>query len=289
MDSTVPFEQQDFLRRIAEGWDPSEARTWLANEQEERSLPPGSSTFIAAVTDLISQDANQLPPTFTLDYVRLRNLQADFRGLKYRVTCLQTLKATLKNIKWIGTLPQSSYDNLFGRISVLMSDNLPMIDYSQRIDDAALEIVREAYKLSKNPRIPAVEDLDFAQTYLRDSCEGDNDVFEDLEVSLGDQLHRLVEREIDAIGNLTPVQIINHYTLETTLVSEEAELLCMAQRIAHIAVLHWRVWAPMIYKQPLDPRFAEGSVSQERYSPDATRSQSGERRTTRRGSAIVDI
>lgn len=170
-----------------------------------------------------------------------------------------------------------------------MSEDASRSDHSQRIGDSALEIVREAYKISQNSKILAAKDLDFAQNYLRDSCEGDNDVFEDLEVSLGDSLHKLVEQEIDTIGNLTPVQIINHYAPESKFASEQAELLGMAQRIAHIAVLHWRVWAPMIYKQPLGPTFEEGSVSPGRHPSRTIRSVSNEVCETRRGSAIADM
>ncbi|KAK4694016.1 hypothetical protein P7C71_g3487, partial [Lecanoromycetidae sp. Uapishka_2] len=289
IDSTIPFEQQDFLRRIAEGWNPSEAHAWLSNEQRERSLSSGSSTFIAALADLISQDADRLPPTFTLDYVRLRTLQADFHSLKYRTACLETLKATLKNLKWTGAIPQSSYDNLFARIFALSSNEVLKNPHPQNISDAALEVVREAYKLSRNDRVPDKEDLTFAQDYLRDSCEGNNGVFEELEGSLGDRLHKLVEQEIDTIGNLTPVQIINHYAPQSKSVNERNDLLSMAQRIAHIAVLHWRIWAPMIYKQPLGPRFEEGLVSQKRRSPDESRSRNGEMQATRRGSAVTDI
>lgn len=293
MNSTVFFEQQDFLRRIADGWDPTEAQTWFTNEQQARGLSSRSCTFTAAITDLIVQTAESLPPTFTLDYIRLRTLQADFQSLKSRAACLQTLKAMLKSLGWNGAIPQCSYDDFFARISVLISDEALKPDQSETIGDVTLEVVREAYKLCEISKLPTAEDLDFAENYLRDSWEGKNRVFAEVKSSLCEQLHNLVEEEVEAIGNLTPVQIINRYAPEgSELVTEQVELLRMAQKIAHIAVLHWRVWASIVYKQAVGHRFQEGSVSQVRSSfssPNTTRPSSDSERNTRRGSAAVDM
>jgi hypothetical protein len=298
VNSTVGFEQQDFLRRVAEGWDPTAAYVWLSKEQQVRRSISGSSAFVAAVTDLIVQDADSLPPTFTLDYVRLRTLQADFLSLKFRSCCLRTFQTTLKMLKWDGAVPQRSYDGLFARLSVLISNETIQNEHSSRLGDAALEIVREAYKICKITKIPAAEHLESAEKLLKDSCDRNNNVFADLESSLGNQLHKLVEHEVDTIGNLTPVQIINHYGSQASFnasskeVNEQTELLRIARRLAHIAVLHWRIWAPIIYKQPVGPRFQEGSVSYERHSNNATnpaRSLSDNVQTRRRESTVADI
>ena len=267
------------------------------DEGRARISSSGCDIFITALTELISGDADNLPPTFTLDYIRLRTLQADFQSLIYRVICCKTLQAMLRYLGWSGSAPQKSYDGLFARITVLIADDSPRNTDPQRIRDSALEIVREAYRISRLSGTPTTSHLDVTETLLCNSSKGKNSLLVELATSLGEELHALVEQEIYIIGNLTPVQIINHYTIgiakevNTTPLNKQTELLLTARRIAHIGVLHWRVWAPIIYMQPLGPRFQEGGVSHAKPSPGgATQDRSFSRnpRTIRRRSSACN-
>ena len=262
LDGTVAFEQRDFLSRIEDGWDPSEARTWLASERQIRSLPSGASTIVAAVTSMIVYDDDYLPPTFTLDYVRLRSLQTQFQNLMHRAACLRTFAAVLKVLGCNAPIPKSFKNDLFARISTLTIDQNSR---SEQVADIALEIVRRAYRVCKIPNIPSSTDLDFAERHLQQNYERTNDNFSELERSLGDELLHLTEQEISIIGNFSPVQIVNHYQPQSSSnssakpVTLESELLSIAQKIAHITVLHWRVWAPLIYNEPVSKRFQDSN------------------------------
>ena len=262
LDSTVAFEQSDFLSRIENGWDPSEARTWLASERQSRGLPSGASTIVPAVTSMIVYDDDYLPPTFTLDYARLRSLQTQFQNLMDRAACLRTFKAMLKRLGCNAPIPESFNNDLFARISTLTIDQP---NHSDQVADIALEVVRRAYKVCKLHHLPSSTDQEFAECHLQQNYERANDYFSDLERHLGDQLLRLTEQEISVIGNFSPVQIVNHYQPQSSSkslakpVTIESELLIIAQKIAHITVLHWRVWAPLIYHEPIGKRLQDSN------------------------------
>ena len=262
LDGTVAFEQRDFLSRIEDGWDPSEARTWLASERQSRSLPSGASTIVAAVTSMIVYDDDYLPPTFTLDYVRLRSLQTQFQNLMHRAACLRTFEAVLKMLGCNAPIPESFKNDLFARISTLTIDQNSR---AEQVADIALEIVRRAYRVCKIRKIPSSTDLEFAERHLQQNYERTNDNFSELERLLGDELLHLTEQEISIIGNFSPVQIVNHYQPQSSSnssakpVTLESELLSIAQKIAHITVLHWRVWAPLIYNEPVSKRFQDSN------------------------------
>ena len=256
VDTTVEFEQQDFLRRIAEGWDVSQAHAWFAKEQKARRSSSSAFTLAMLVTGLIITDSTILPSTFTLDYIRLRSLQTQFKELTYQSACRWTFEEVLGLLQWEKLIPQSSYDNLFAQIRAISNDGEMRYDDLRRNEEVALQIVREAYKLCNIQSIPAFDDVEFAAINVAHASNPSTTVCKDLQTYLGEDLRDMVDREIRAIKDLTPMQISDRYRPETSsqitssIISQQAELLHAAQQTAHISVLHWQVWAPILYNQP---------------------------------------
>ena len=248
---------------MADGWDPSEARTWLAHlRSNETSRDKESSqftTFVRATTDIIISNSDYLPPTFTLDYIRLRMLQMDFQTLMYQVACRQIFVNIVKALKWDGSIPQSAYNDLYTRVSVIVSDDESDHKFSQRTEDVALEIVRAAYKLCKCTGVPSLKHLLVVEHELRNHCDRKGEVFnfDLLEKALSSQIHITINREVKAIKDFSPSQITNRYLPGTPTKSMagstnmQTDILRVAQHTAHIVVLHWRVWAPILYGQPV--------------------------------------
>ncbi|MCJ1279739.1 hypothetical protein MMC21_007563 [Puttea exsequens] len=239
---------------MSKGWDPSKARDWLLEEHEKRDTASRQATFTAATVDIIIEDADFLPPTLTLDYIRLRTLQSDFQDLVFRVACLRTLASTLTKLEYANSISRSSYNRLFALVSALTADGLAIHERTAHLEDVALEIVRKAYSICSIVKMPSAEDLAFAKGSLRASCERKNDVIDELKLSLSRQLHALVDREVNISDGLTPVQLMDHYVPQRlplhrpNVTGEQKVLLCLARKIAHITILHWRVWAPLVYK-----------------------------------------
>ncbi|KAL6714869.1 Protein SOSEKI 1 [Lecanora helva] len=253
IDSTVEFEQKDFLDRISHGWDVTPARTWFTRQRREPRRNSGLHTLAASVADLIVGKANVLPPTLTLDYVRMRTLQLRFENLMYQAACRWTLEE-LVELRSQRSIPPQSYDDLFSRIAIITSDEESRSQPSRQTENVTLEIVREAYRVSGLHRLPMPQDLESTESNLLHASDPSTSVSNQLRRYLAEDLNELIEEELQAIKDLTPVQIATRYILNGTpdmqRVTERAELRSMAQRIAHISVLHWRVWGPIMYDLP---------------------------------------
>ena len=253
IDNTVEFEQKDFLERIAKGWDVSPARTWFAKQRRERTMSSGLHTLASSITDLIIGNSDNLPPTLTLDYLRIRTLQFQLERPMYQAACRWTFEEISESLSQ-KPIPQSSYDDLHSRIAVLTSDGESRAHPSKQMENIILEIVREAYRVSNIDKVPTPEDLDSAESNLVHATDPSTSVFQQLRSYLAEDLHQLVEEEAEAAKDFTPAQMSTCFVLDnlspTRKVTEQSEMLRFAQQIAHISILHWRVWAPILYDLP---------------------------------------
>ena len=241
---------------MADGWDVMGARIWFEELQEANGEPhSGLWTLVKALTDAVVYYHQYFPPTLTLDYNRLRNLQFDFQVLVYQAACRQTLTRTVRNLGWTGNVSAENLADLFCRVAVLISDPGLQYDFSQRRESVALEIVRVAYAICSIHKLPQSKDLDFAEDGLRRCCDPREHLFKVLRNSLAMELADKVDDEVSAIGDLTPNELMKRLLPQQpgfAVQSEIEGLIHIAKRIAHIAELHWRVWGPILYQRPLD-------------------------------------
>ena len=244
---------------MAEGWDPSGAKHWFADEQKMIVYTAGPLRLSPAITELVTSNAASLPPTLTLDYIRIRTLQARHETLVFQSCCHWTLEELVQSLDQNRRISTSACEDLFHRISVIMSDRQASWNPLRQTSDIALEIVRAAYKICKVSKIPSTEDIKFAESNLDYAQDVDYSVNHTLRSWLAEDLQDVVEDEVAIIQDLTPMQISNRYhspgmsiILSSGRTIQETELLRMAQLIAHISVLHWRVWAPLLYEASAD-------------------------------------
>ena len=256
VDCTVAFEQKEFLHRIAGGWDVDRARAWFTNERRRSESISGFQTLNTSITAMIIANCDNLPPTFTLDYIRIRTLQIRFEHLMYQTSCRWAFEEVLDSLGWHRPIPQEAYDNIFFRTSVIISDEEPEYNPSRRAEDILLEIVREAYRLCNIHKLPTTEDMETAESNLAHVANPTTSVSEELRLYIAEDLRKVAIEEFEQAKNLTPLGLANRYAPDgptasrPVMITEKAELLRLAQQIAHISVLHWQVWAPILYELP---------------------------------------
>ncbi len=231
------------------------ARTWFHDLQEaDQESRPGLWIFAKALKDAVSFYHLNFPPTLTLDYDRLRILQSDFQILVYQAACRRTLTQTLRVLGWTGKISQASYADLFSKVAVLISGQELQYDYWQMRKPVALEIVRAAYTVCSNSKLPISENLDFAEDYLRRCCNPTEQIFGVLRSSLAADLGDKVDEEVCEGITLTSAQLMRRLSPQQRHFSVQSEaegLVHIAKRIAHIAELHWRIWGPILYERPV--------------------------------------
>lgn len=83
-------------------------------------------------------------------------------------------------------------------------------------------------------------------------------LYGEIEGNFEDEMSTLVHLEVEAIFDVNPLQILNRYdpgphgSSMKNRRGGDLNLQSISKRAAHIKVLHWRVWAPILYNQ-FDP------------------------------------
>lgn len=253
IDDTVHFEQKTFLQKIADGWHFRDARSWLELEYplEQSCLPNVVQALIGIVTD--DKPRNPWPSTLTCDIDRLMVLKMELHGLLYRRACFQACDATVRALGRQTPLPPESYDRLWNRIEAVLEIEITGKTLAISNKAPSLEIVREACRVCNVATLPADDIIRFADEHIylcMDSQSRDSQRHRD---QLGDQLDRLVDAEIQHLVQLAPVQMVNYISQPPRDQGSDEEikrLKSIARRLAHISILHWKVWAPILYDQP---------------------------------------
>lgn len=207
---------------------------------------------------MIVGNFGSIPPTFRFDVVRIANLRMEFKLLQKQTACAQVFVDILKGLGWRGPTSSQAYTNILKRICVIAS-----FDQSEACSDTALEIVRAAHELTGNKHLPGAVLLKATANALLQRENDETEVFRKLHNALCHNLIELVNREMAAMEKKTSLQMLKYF--DTTPSSPPAIVFCgttsrisgervnvcsVAKRIAHIAILHWRVWAPILYQKP---------------------------------------
>ncbi len=269
LDDTIHFEQKIFLRDISNGLDLTNVRAWFQHFEPETGLQTSQlfesrlSAFLRGTIDIIISGYSSVPPTFRFDVDRIATLQMDFDVSRKQAACGQVFINTINELGWGGPPPTQAYNDLLYRISAIVEYPRSSSDQPEAFRDIALEIVRAAYELTQNEHLPEERSVEATITALLNRWDGTSAVFQELQIALHGRLIRLVDQEMAAIKDKTPLQILNYfnpapagppainpYGTVPEIPKQQSSLNSVAKRIAHIAILHWRVWAPILYEQP---------------------------------------
>ena len=278
INDSTQYEQRHFLSRIASGMDVVEARGWyetvMSSDPSDHTPESEDSTeldsyiqdddqilFARTVVDLVCDPASLIPNTFMYDKERIQSLRVDFQKCLLQTVVAESYCRLLRKLQ----CPKATsslcdiYKFLF-RIWQIDQNCLADISKGLVLDEIVLEITRLAYEDCSVEALPKDNDMATVRSYIQSAIVRDSDLYHDILASTWDELDILIEQEVEAIYDLEPLQILNYYHPNTTsqVKFEISSLHDVAQRVAHIAVLHWRVWGPILYLQPKE--LVQGSV-----------------------------
>ena len=271
VDDTIHFEQKIFLHEISKGWDLTNVRAWYQHFDQETVLQMSQtaearqSAFVHGTIDMIVGGYASVPPTFRFDVDRIAALQVEVDLSRKQAACGQTLVNMLHGL---GCGPPSLpvYNSFLYRVSAIAEYPRFNHDQPEAFKAIAVEIVRSAYELTGNQDLPEEGLIEVTINALLDRWNDETVAFQELQDGYRHALIPLVELEMTAIQDKTPLQILNYfnpipphpptihpYGAVPATQNERGSLASVAKRIAHIATLHWRVWAPILYEQPRRP------------------------------------
>lgn len=273
----VSYEQKVFLQRIPKESNLRNACSWFESRTEAEAdnylRAPQLSTFINAVIELVVSNHPNYPSTFEYDIDRLRLLQHDFQNCLTQATYSQAFIECLGNLGHDRLPSIETITTLHLRICSLTAAADSRSDLCKQANAVALEIVRECYSICGYKSLPSASQVDSTERRILECWTPGSPAFQELESTLKADFALLLDEEVKTIKSMDPIEILSYLNPPPSptfapsrsprehLLSYqelpwgrsehlEESLVNMAKRTAHIAILHWRVWLPILYEQP---------------------------------------
>lgn len=246
------------LDKIASGWSIFHERRWFEAAYENPENQDSFGMFKESVVEVIVSPSNHFPVTLANDQDRLLALQQEFRLYQYGTACGYAFTNTLRQLGWTGEPPTWSRIQCMQRVWAVVAGQKEGLSLKSH-PDIVLEIVRMAFTVCSIPALPDSRTLAFTTWYHRQALDERTALYQRIKGRLRDDLLHLVHSEVEAIFDMSPLGILNHYDPSPPGLPANSQragdlnlLESIARRTAHVLVLHWRVWAPILYNQP-DP------------------------------------
>ena len=283
IDDCIRFHQSTFLHRMARephlrnahSWfrtrvrlDPQNVFSWFYAldlvEKRHEVVRSDLAIFMNAAVDLVVSNTPNLPATFEYDIHRLYRLQAEFQECIRMVTyCVIFIKA-LAHLGFVVSPSRETCDKLSRDIADLTATLDAAVDSDLHFETVTLELVRQAHQYCGDDSLPSDALLEEMETTLRKARNPFSEEFQQVQAILYNDLYNGVEDYVICSLSLSPMTIIdrlNPIPSDPYAPEEDVDLPVVARRLAHILVLHWKVWAPILYQQPWD-RVANLAVGQ---------------------------
>lgn len=270
MEDTIPFQQDFFAKRIMDGKvAPELCRDWYDRARQRHlswsssfSTPTNEDVHASLVHGLIASffavpGTFALPKSFLYDLKRLAKLRVDTHDLAHLRMCLIVFDELRS---WLGSgqaTPISSkvYTQLQSRILDIVDEQTEVGDPWQISSaDVALEITRAAYEFCGHSQV-VVPDCLIQSTLCRmnDLVSGHTSQGMFIWESLQDDLTFKAIHHAQIFNDMTPLAVSNAQQQwqqrreQRTSFRPLPEIEDIARRVAHVGILHWKIWANLVY------------------------------------------
>lgn len=281
----VSYEQKVFLQRIPKEPNLRNACSWFESRIEAEAdsclRAPQLSSFINAVVNLVVSNHPHYPSTFEYDFDRLRLLQLDFQNCLTQAACSQAFIECLGHMGHDRLPSTETVTTLHLRICSLTAAADSRSDLCKQANAVALEIVRACYSICGYKSLPSASRVDSIERRVLECWTPSSPPFQELELTLEADFALLIDEEVKTMKSMDPIEILAYLNpgpspafapsrspREPLLSYQELpwgrsehleeSLVNMAKRTAHIAILHWRVWLPILYEQPWQRQEEQG-------------------------------
>ncbi|TKA83037.1 hypothetical protein B0A55_00859 [Friedmanniomyces simplex] len=294
VDDTVNFQRRYNAHRISvRKIDARKCQRWLNDELDhlatraiELSKPAPThldALSSALVRDILFNEACPCPPSFYVDYDRLRAVRSDIRSSVSHELCREVLaelapptvsKADLLKAQGALQCTISAIVGLSGR-------------FTERVDNIAVEIVR--FLLMLEGRYPPFDGtlLGIVEQKLEQTLQPVSQAFDKLARDTCDRLLPKLKSCVDEHVKLSALDLQDAMVPAAAMASLPPPpffgfgAVCVAppvpvkrydpdedvvRRLTHVLCLHWHVWAELVYLAPVE----EEPASPAAFSPGPT-------------------
>ena len=242
------------------------AVTWFANLNlgENSTENPRSASYLSVfaqgIVDVVSERCDYVPFTLALDINRILDLRSQFRRLLSGIAVEQVFDDFTKSLPGWHSVDQASYQKSLGELLDLTNNATAQcqsgIECDHFFDHVSVQnistsIAYIAYGLLTPTRKPTEETLAKVEKSLRFWSDTKHPGAAEKRLTTEHELANAVKRQIYPLISLTPLQIrerVKAYKDVKQGCDRQRVLDYVSCKIAHIAILQWRVWGPVLYE-----------------------------------------
>ena len=279
---TVNFQKRYNDHRIGLGkLNPDVSRLWLEQEYDTLSLIGEEPlTYLDALTHAILRDllfcssTTSLTSTFYLDLDRLRTIRVDMHNVICHKICGDVLVHLLGPGTWRSEVPKALNALRDSLTAIVGSQGL----WTEQVENIAVEIVRLVLTLEGRAHPYDADLIRLAEQELQENLEATSQAFC---MHAQDMLDRLLPKakecvnthcrlpatELqDALVPLLPAAPNHAFGMgaicEPVAVTKSPDPdVDLVRRFSHVIVLHWQVWADLVYLAEPEPEYGLNSPS----------------------------
>ncbi|EEQ87804.1 hypothetical protein RJZ56_002295 [Blastomyces dermatitidis] len=213
--------------------------------------------FEALSLNLCSFCQPPFPDSFALDFDRLCNIRTNIETFTLLRLCCQAFTMVVN-----GDVSAALYYSLQSRIlSILQYDeHTPhendvsghslIARFEANTPSIALEIARMAHMMKEGSSLVTCPDTRVIH-FISDQLSPRNRPFEAVRQCVQRELKNIAVNFASQYWHMTALDIADSQQFEqrSDYVSwpQVPDIQCLGKRLAHIGVLHWRIWAPLLY------------------------------------------
>lgn len=279
---TVNFQKRYNDHRIGLGkLNPDVSRVWLEQEHDALSLIEGAHiTYLDALTHAILRDmlfcssTTSLTSTFYLDLDRLRTIRVDMHNVICHKICGDVLVHLLGSGASRYEVPKALNSLRASLTAIVGSQGLWM----ERVENIAVEIVRLVLTLEGRAHPYDADLIGLAERKLQEDLEATSSAFC---MHAQDMLDRLLPKTKDCVNAhcrfpaielqealVPPLPAAPTHSFGMGAVCEPIAAarstdpdIDLVRRFSHVIVLHWQVWADLVYLVEPEPEYGLNSPS----------------------------
>lgn len=269
IDNTTNFLQEYFLRRISENrLDLDYPRRWYA---QVRGLPrrtdadheiPARCWPVVGLCRRLSEGLlairpnNVYPETFDFDIERLRQLRSDTQDLINLEICCFVFNKVIYDLKRLSTTSSQTFNTLQSRIWSLLEQCddrcQDEVRWQKHTNDVALEIARAAHVVCGMIGRMDADVIMHAERLLSWCLDTRSPIYLETQKAVQATLDETMVRYVRQYILMSPLAICESQRAKQSVlegqVQRHAGVEAIGRRVAHIGVLHWRVWAPILHR-----------------------------------------
>ncbi|KAH8697190.1 putative camp-mediated signaling protein Sok1 [Talaromyces proteolyticus] len=267
IEDTVPFLQDYFCRQITSRELKIEGtKAWYQDGQKRiADLPKEFATrkfspvavLLRGLCELLLQgdDDVKFPQAFQFDNHRLWQLRTEVQNLINIHVCWSIFESMVTNTPYGHSYTRSHLLSTFMmRISALLNEIDVSSNQGPKLgtrlpNDAsiAVEMARLVCEVNRSTGEVSDEALSTVETALKKSFTEDSFTFRLVQNCVRQQLQHTTYELAQRYISMSPLEICESQRARQLLRSQPSDLGYIATKLAHIGVLHWRVWAPLVY------------------------------------------